>query len=67
MDATNPILADPVELIRQLDPDVIRNRIEELDRERDALLVLLRSAQRKKPDSRAKPPRTKEATVAVSS
>ena len=50
MDATNPILADPVELVRQLDPNVIRNRLEELDRERDALLVLLRTAQRARPD-----------------
>ncbi len=42
MDATNPFPADPVELVRQLDPEVIRNRLEELDRERNALLVLLR-------------------------
>jgi hypothetical protein len=35
---------DPVELVRQLDAEVIRNRLEDLDRERDALKVLLRAA-----------------------
>jgi hypothetical protein len=38
--------ADPVELVRQLDAEVIRGRLQELDRERSALLVLLRAAMR---------------------
>ena len=46
MDATDPILTDPVQLVRQLDATVIRERIDQLDREREALLVLLRSALR---------------------
>ncbi len=46
MDAVHQPPADPVELIRQLNPEVIRNRMDELDRERAALLVLLRAAQR---------------------
>ena len=46
MDATQTPLIDPVSLVRQLDAGVIRERIETLDRERQALLVLLRAAQR---------------------
>jgi len=37
---------DPVELVRRLDAEVIRSRLEELDREREALKVLLRAALR---------------------
>ena len=46
MDATKSLPTDPVQLVRQLDAEAIRNRIDDLDRERDALLVLLRAAQR---------------------
>lgn len=46
MDATKLLPTDPVELVRQLDAGVIRNRIDDLDREREALMVLLRAAQR---------------------
>ena len=46
MDPTPSLPADPVALVRQLDARVIRERIEQLSRERDALLVLLRAAQR---------------------
>lgn len=35
---------DPLELVRRLDPQTIRTRIAQLDRERRALLVLLRAA-----------------------
>ncbi len=55
MDATHPIPTDPVELVRQLDAGVIRNRLDDLDRERAALMVLLRAAQRA---GRARPPVT---------
>jgi hypothetical protein len=40
---------DPAELVRQLDPDAIRRRLDQLDREREALLVLLRAALRAAP------------------
>jgi hypothetical protein len=46
MDAKQTIPTDPVQLVRQLDAEAIRNRLEDLDREREALLVLLRAAQR---------------------
>jgi hypothetical protein len=49
MDAKPPI-TDPVSLVRQLDPVAIRQRLDDLDRERAALLVLLRAAQRAHPD-----------------
>lgn len=44
-----PTLPDPTTLIRQLDPDSIRDRIQTIDRERDALMVLLRAAIRARP------------------
>jgi hypothetical protein len=50
MDATHPQPSDPVELLRLLDADAIRDRIDALDRERDALRVLLRAAQRTRRD-----------------
>jgi hypothetical protein len=51
MNATQPLpTTDPVELVRQLDPDAIRERLGALDRERSALLVLLRAAQRMQRD-----------------
>jgi hypothetical protein len=46
MDAKQSIPDDPVELVRQLDAEAIRNRLDDLDREREALRVLLRVAQR---------------------
>jgi hypothetical protein len=39
-------MPDPVELVRQLDIAAIRSRLDDLTRERAALLVLLRAAQR---------------------
>jgi hypothetical protein len=42
---------DPVALVRQLDAAAIRSRLEDLDRERAALLVLLRAAQRVERDA----------------
>jgi hypothetical protein len=45
MDAEAPSQqTDPVGLIRSLDPSAIRQRIDDLDRERRALLTLLRAA-----------------------
>jgi hypothetical protein len=41
-----PTQTDPVEIVRSLDPDAIRDRLDELDRERQALRVLLRAAMR---------------------
>lgn len=51
MDAptTFPPLPDPIALIRQLDPDVISARLEAMERERRALLVLLRAARASHP------------------
>lgn len=46
MDTKTTLPADPVTLVRQLDAELIRTRIQDMDRERDALLVLLRAAQR---------------------
>ena len=42
------ILADPVALIRQLDPASIERRLDEIEAEREALIVLLRAARRSK-------------------
>jgi hypothetical protein len=50
--AASTILTDPAGLIRQLDADAIRERIEAIDREREALKVLLR-AEHKQPPSPA--------------
>lgn len=46
---TSTVPTDPVTLVRQLDPEAIRERLNTLDRERQALLVLLRAANRAKP------------------
>jgi hypothetical protein len=51
MDA-NTLTVGAAELIRKLDPDEIRREIERLDRERDALFVLLRAAMRGGRDQR---------------
>jgi hypothetical protein len=45
MDAHTPSI-DAAALIRQLDIDAIRRRLDALDRERKALIVLLRAALR---------------------
>ena len=50
MDAATP-KPDPIELVRTLDPDAIRDRLESLDDEREALRVLLRAAMRKRKKS----------------
>ena len=39
-------MTDPLKLIRQLNVETIRSRLEALDRERAALMVLLRAARR---------------------
>jgi hypothetical protein len=54
VDAKDPFSTDPAALVRQLDADTIRNRLDDLDRERKALLVLLRAAQRARRDPPAK-------------
>jgi hypothetical protein len=43
---TQTLLNDPEKLVQQLDATVIRERIDDLDRERAALVVLLRAALR---------------------
>lgn len=43
---------DPVTLIRQLNPDTIRERLAGIERERHALLVLLRAAKAAHPTDR---------------
>jgi hypothetical protein len=55
MDAPTTIPADPVAILRQLDPDQIRERLATMERERQALLVLLRAASRNKPDRKGAP------------
>lgn len=42
-------MTNPTQLIRELDPDIIRSRLGEIERERQALLVLLRAARRAQP------------------
>jgi hypothetical protein len=56
MDAPTPPL-DPVELIRQLDPEQIRQRIKAIDAERAALLKLLRVANTAQADRITNPAR----------
>jgi hypothetical protein len=51
MDAAIEPLTDPVTLVRQLDATALRKRIDDLDHERAALLILLRAAQRAHRDS----------------
>lgn len=51
MEANQTPLLDPVKLVNQLDAEAIRNRIDDLNHEREALLVLLRAALRKKQPS----------------
>jgi hypothetical protein len=54
MDATHtPPTTDPVALLQQLDADAIRRRLADLERERSALLVLLRAARRMQHDEPA--------------
>jgi len=43
---SQPAIPDPAALVRQLDPDAIRDRLDEIDREREALKVLLLAALR---------------------
>jgi hypothetical protein len=49
MDRIAPLIADPVKLLRHLDESAIRERLDNLDRERQALLVLLRAVCRVNP------------------
>jgi hypothetical protein len=44
---------DPVTLVRRLDPAAIRRRLDDLEGERGALLVLLRAALRVRRDAPA--------------
>ena len=41
---TPTALSDPVAVIRQIDPDDVRRRLEALEEDRRALLILLRAA-----------------------
>jgi hypothetical protein len=49
MDASHTPPIDAAELVRQLDAEAIRQRLEALQRERKALMVLLRAAIRARP------------------
>jgi hypothetical protein len=51
MTATSTPSTDPIDIVRQLDAETIRARIDTLDRERQALMVLLRAAQRMQLDT----------------
>lgn len=42
-------MTNPTQLIRDLDANTLRNRLDEIERERRALLVLLRAARRAHP------------------
>jgi len=53
MSATPISSTDPVSIVQQLDAEAIRARIDALDRERAALLVLLRAALRIRRDTAA--------------
>jgi hypothetical protein len=55
--------ADPIVLVQQLDADVIRERLEALDREREALLVLLRAALRMRRERAREPIRQEVASA----
>lgn len=55
-------MTDPSRLIRELDVPALRARLEELDRERAALLVLLRAARRAAKPDQILPPVTTAAT-----
>jgi hypothetical protein len=55
--ATSPT---PHELVESLDPDAIRLRLEELEKERDALRVLMRAALAR---GRRQPPATRKEEV----
>lgn len=50
MDATHGLPTDPAAPIEQLDTEAIRRRLDAIDRERKALMVLLRAAQRAQRD-----------------
>lgn len=55
MDAPATSPPDPVAIIRQIDAAVIRERLDAMERERQALLVLLRAANRaRRPDDTRK-------------
>ena len=54
MDTTHFPLTDLAALVEQLDADAIRQRIDAIDREREALKVLLRAALRAQRETVAK-------------
>lgn len=47
--ATSSAPDDPLQMLRRLDAEVLSARIETLDAERAALMVLLRAARRRTP------------------
>ena len=51
---TSQIPTDPLIVVRSLDAETIRKRIDELEAERQALLVLLRAALRMEQKNRRK-------------
>jgi hypothetical protein len=57
MNAKSPKPADAVQLVRQLDAEAIQHRLAEIDRERSALMVLLRAALRARKQVERRPAR----------
>jgi hypothetical protein len=54
---TDTLPADPVSLIERIDPDAIRERLADLDRQTRALRVLLRSALARQRVTKRRAPR----------
>jgi len=52
MDTPPPTTTDPIALVHGLDGEAIRARLDALDQERDALLVLLRATRARERKSR---------------
>ena len=48
--------SDPLALLDQLDAAALRRRLDQLDRERSALMVLLRAARARERAARPSPP-----------
>ena len=51
MDTTHPPI-DAGALVKRLDADAIKQRLDDMDRERKALMILLRAALRARSDTR---------------
>jgi hypothetical protein len=52
---STPTSEDPIAIVERLDPDAINERLDQLVREREALIVLLRAARARRGSRRPKP------------